>query len=91
MKSHLGDYFRKVRLANGRSLGQLARKVGYRNVNKGCRRITTFETTGTIHPDLLTKVAAILEIDNEVIEQLLRNVSTGLRQLRYEISVAREL
>ena len=56
MPAHLGNYFRKVRLAKGLSLGQLARQVGYRNISKGCRRIQNFETSGQITPHVLTKL-----------------------------------
>jgi len=70
MPSHLGTYFRRTRLAKGLKLGPLARQVGYRNVSKGCRRITAFEDTGKITPELLAKLAAVLEIEDAVIEEL---------------------
>jgi len=71
MESHLGTYFREVRLAGGLGLGQLARLVGYKNVNKGCRRITIFEETGRSKGDLSSRLAATLEIDDAMIEELL--------------------
>ena len=71
MSSRLGDYFRKVRLAKGMTLGRLARLVGYRNVNKGCRRIDTFEKTGRATPELFSKMTSILGVDDRLIEQLL--------------------
>ena len=71
MKSHLGSHFRETRIAKGLSLGQLARRVGYKNINKGCRRIATFERTGQVTAELLRKMTFTLGIGSEVIEELL--------------------
>jgi hypothetical protein len=70
MNSRLGGYFREVRLARGLSVGSLARQIGYQNVNKGCRRITTFERTGRSKGDLLSRLASALEIDDAMIREL---------------------
>ena len=44
--------------------------VGYSNIAKGIRRIETFEGCGDITNDLLVKLAAALEIDEETIGRL---------------------
>ena len=43
MANHLGEFFRSRRVEWKLSLGQLACVAGYRNVNKGVRRILQFE------------------------------------------------
>jgi hypothetical protein len=48
----------------------LARLVGYRNVNKGARRITCLERTGLGKPDLVVNVAEALDVDWMVVERL---------------------
>jgi hypothetical protein len=70
MQSHLGTYFRRTRIANGISLGDLAQQIGYRNLSKGCRRIATLETTGRARGDLIDRLAAALGIDGTTVEQL---------------------
>ena len=70
MPTHLARHFQATRLARGLSLGQLARLAGYRNVSKGCNRIRRFETSGSLHRELLRKLAAILEINDAAIKEL---------------------
>ena len=70
MESKLSSHFRKTRLDKGWSLGQLTRLVGYSNVSKGANRIQTFEQGGDIQQDLLMKLATVLEIPQESVEQL---------------------
>jgi len=71
MGSALGEYFQKVRREKGLRIAEVSRLVGYKNRGKGCRRIDSFEATGQIMPDLLTKLAACLEIENKVIADCL--------------------
>lgn len=66
--SHLGDYFRcqcKCRLLTRR---QVAQMVGYRNINKGIRRLLIFEKTGIIRPELLAKVVDAIGMNREMVE-----------------------
>lgn len=71
MKSHLGNYFRRVRSDQNIKLSRLARLVGYENVKKGCPRLGTFERTGKITGDLLSRLAQLLRIDTETIAVLI--------------------
>lgn len=73
MATHLSKYFKKRRIEMGLKTGQLARLVGYRNLSKGIRRITEFETTGAVHPVLFQKLTAALEVEQETIKRLLKN------------------
>jgi len=63
--SHLGDAFKTARLDRKLTTGQLARLAGYSNLGRGANRIHGFEAGGKIAPDLLGKLAAILEINLE--------------------------
>lgn len=66
----LGEYLRDNRVKQGLTLGQLARMVGYRNINKGERRITALERTGKGNADLLVNVASALNLDWEMVLDL---------------------
>lgn len=68
--SHLGDYFRTRRRERDLTLGQLARLLGYRNLSKGSNRISSFEAGGKVHPDLLGKLAGVLEVTPDEIRRL---------------------
>jgi transcriptional regulator with XRE-family HTH domain len=68
--SQLGAFIHAERLKRGLTLGQLARLVGYRNLNKGSRRIAYLEQTGRATLDLLVNVAEALDIDWPTVERL---------------------
>lgn len=70
MTTHLAEHFGKRRRERELKLVQVARMVGYSNVAKGIRRIEAFEQKGRITPDLLTKLAAALEIDQSTVNHL---------------------
>ncbi|MEX1098012.1 MAG: helix-turn-helix transcriptional regulator [Planctomycetales bacterium] len=71
MRSHLVRHFAAARTSKGLSVLQLARLVGYTNIVGGCNRIRRFEERGVVHADLLRKLAAALEIEEETIEALI--------------------
>lgn len=71
MRSHLADYFQRIRQDQGLGLAQLARLIGYKNVTKGCNKIQRFEQRGDIHGALLRKLADALGIHDDTIESLL--------------------
>ena len=68
--SHLGSFFRERRIEKGLAFGQLARLLGYKNVSGGCNRIQAFERGGKVRPDLLGKLAEVLEVSPDQIRQL---------------------
>jgi len=70
MRTHLGNYFRQRRIDRGLSRGQLARQAGYKNISKGARRIWQLEEEGIVYPQLLNRLAGILEIDRQKIDEL---------------------
>lgn len=71
MSNTLGTFCRDRREELGLTLGELARMLGYRNVNKGVRRILQLEREGTVKEDLLVKLAEALGIDLPTIERLM--------------------
>jgi transcriptional regulator with XRE-family HTH domain len=67
--SHLGNFFRDRRIEKGLAFGQLARLLGYTNLSGGCNRIQAFERGGKVRPDLLGKLAEVLEVSPDQIRQ----------------------
>src|SRR4051794_2319034 len=67
--SHLGDFFRNRRIERKFTLSQVARLLGYENLSRGCNRINAFEAGGKVHPDLLGKLAKVLEVGAEEVRQ----------------------
>lgn len=67
--SHLGKFFRQRRIERKLALGRLARLLGHTNPSRGANRIQTFEGGGKIAPDLLAKLAEVLEIGPDEIRQ----------------------
>lgn len=67
--SHLGVFFRDRRVARQLSLSQVARLLGYKNLSRGCNKIKAFEAGGKVQPDLLGKLAKVMEIDPEEVRQ----------------------
>lgn len=61
----LGEYIRQVRLSKGLSLRQLAEKIGYRNLNRGIRRINKLEQNGILPaPSVLGRLVKVLGISH---------------------------
>ena len=67
--SHLGKFFKTRRVEKGLSLGAAARILGYKNPTRGANRIQRFEGGGKITPDLFGRLAEVLEIGPDEIQQ----------------------
>lgn len=63
MHSALGDCVRHARLEAGLNLQQAAGRMGYRNLNRGARRLQQLETDGDATPDFIERVIEALGID----------------------------
>jgi len=72
MTTHLSRFFRQRREARKVSFGDLARRLGYKNISKGSNRVIKFERDARIQPDLFRKLAAALEISADDIRHLHR-------------------
>lgn len=70
VRMHLAKYFRQRRLEMGLSVAEVVRRLGYTNVSKGIRRIEAFEEAGYVDSTLLTRLAAVLEIDKKTLNRL---------------------
>jgi transcriptional regulator with XRE-family HTH domain len=71
MSNYLGHHFQAERERRGWRLGDLARILGYRNINKGSNRVKRFEQEGKIKEDLLLKLMGALGIEPSVVDELL--------------------
>jgi transcriptional regulator with XRE-family HTH domain len=69
MTTHLSRFFRQRREARKLSFGDLARRLGYKNISKGSNRVIKFERDARIQPDLFRKLVAVLEISVEDIRR----------------------
>jgi len=57
--------------SKGLHYAELFRKMGYKNINKGLRRIMDLEREGKVHPEVLEKIIEVLELDRNFIDQLI--------------------
>jgi transcriptional regulator with XRE-family HTH domain len=71
MNNHLGSYFRARRLEKGLSLGQVARLLGYENINKGSRRVHDLEQGRGASRGFLVRLMEILQIEPQVLQDLI--------------------
>lgn len=73
MNSQLGNYVRIERQKAGLSRQQLASMIGYKNLNKGARRIEQVEIEGPFNKAIFWGIAEALDIDYSEIENRIRN------------------
>ena len=71
MASHLGNHIRTARTARGWTPQVLAQKIGYRNQNKGARRVLALEQTGLDKIGILPNVINTLNLDRAKIADLI--------------------
>ena len=67
----LGQLLRQAREANRMGLEQVARKLGYRNVAKGVRKLKVIEATGNVNDEILVRLADTLGIDWALLEDVI--------------------
>ena len=71
MTKIIQNYFKQRRLAKGLNTSQLAKLIGYKNLNKGSRRINDFELgKGEFEKEYIDKIIEVLEIDREELEKV---------------------
>ena len=70
MQHHTGQYLAEQRHARGLTPQQLAHLVGYRNVDKGGRRILALEREARTVGNLLDRVIEALELDRGYVQSL---------------------
>ena len=72
MTNHLGELFRRRRAAIGWSLGEVARRLGSKNVSKACNRIVRLEREGHVEDHLLLRLAAVLGVTEHAARDAIR-------------------
>ena len=79
----VGRHIRQVRTQRGVRLSELARLVGYGNINRGVQRLHLFESEGIITEELLQKVIEALDIPAEDLKRLIEQDRVDLER-RFE-------
>ena len=79
----VGRHIRQVRTQRGVRLSELARLVGYGNINRGVERLHLFESEGIITEELLQKVIEALDIPAEDLKRLMEQDRVDLER-RFE-------
>lgn len=72
MTTHLGRYIKQKRVEKNINTADLAKRMGYKNTNKGVRRVIDLEREGVVHPDVLNKIVKALELDKDHINALIK-------------------
>lgn len=72
MTNHIGELFRARRAALGWSLGDVARRLGTKNVSKACNRVVRLEREGEVEDHFLLRLAAILGLSEHAVRGAIR-------------------
>ncbi len=72
MRKNLAGLIKQERIKQGYNYAELARKMGYRNIERGMRRIITLEREGTVHPEVLARLVEALALDEDHVDRLIR-------------------
>jgi hypothetical protein len=72
MATNLAHYIKQERVNRGLNYAELSRKMGYKNINRGMRRIIDLERENEAHPEVLEKVVDALKLDKIHIDQLIQ-------------------
>jgi hypothetical protein len=71
MSNHLGEFVNARRLELDLSRSETVRKLGYTNLNRGCRRLCDVEGGLWINEDFLMRLTTLLGIEPRVIQELI--------------------
>ena len=70
MTTKLAFYIKQERVRQGLNYAEVFKKIGYKNLNKGMRRIIDLEREGVVHPEVLEKIITALSLDQDYIDIL---------------------
>jgi len=70
MTTNISRFVKQERIKQGLGYAELSRKMGYKNFNKGMRRVIDFEREDEVHPDILNRIASALELDQNQVDAL---------------------
>jgi transcriptional regulator with XRE-family HTH domain len=71
VSNHLGEYIRARREELGLRRSEVARQLGYENVNKGSARLHSVEEGRWVNRDFLVRLIGVLNIEPQVIQDLI--------------------
>jgi len=71
MFKRLGRFVREERSKHGLNYAEVSKKMGYKNTNKGMRRVIDLEREGVVHSEVLEKIADALNLDRDYINALI--------------------
>ncbi len=72
MITNISRFVKQERIKQGLGYAELSRKMGYKNINRGMRRIIDLERENEAHPEVLEKIIVALELGREYIDQLIQ-------------------
>jgi transcriptional regulator with XRE-family HTH domain len=78
-----GRHIKTIRTQRGIRLSELARLLGYGNINRGVQRLHVFESEGIITEELLKKVVEVLGVPAEDLKRLIEKDRIDLHR-RFE-------
>ncbi len=72
MTNFMGDWFYGIRGGHGWPLSEVARRLGYTNISKACRRVLAVERDGVADGGFLRRLAGVLGVSEGVVVYLTR-------------------
>jgi len=70
MTTKLAGYIKKERLKQGLNYAEVSQMMGYKNLNKGMRRIIDLVREGVVDPEVLDRIIDALDLDQDYIDAL---------------------
>ncbi len=71
MTTNLSRFIKEEREKQGLNYAEVSKKMGYKNLNKGMRRIIDLEREGVVDPEVLDRIIDALELDQDYIDSLI--------------------
>jgi len=68
--TNLSRFIKEEREKQGLNYAEVSKMMGYKNINKGMRRIIDLEREGVVHPEVLEKIISALDLDQDYIDAL---------------------
>ena len=72
MTTKLAGYIKQERLKKRLNYADLSRLMGYKNINRGMRRIIDLEREGKAHPEILKKITEALGLVEDIVDELIQ-------------------
>jgi hypothetical protein len=72
MTNHFAELFRARRTILGWPLGEVARRLGYRNTSKAANKVLRLERPGEVEDGFLLRLAAVLGITGHAVRDAIR-------------------